>query len=111
MSRRLLRFTEATAPLSALNDALTLTPADTAPCKEFGIYIEFNSSAAAGTVLVETASNASYAGTWAVLGTVNWAAGSKCHFVGITDAIAALRIRVSSAITSGSATVTVVGNV
>lgn len=108
MSRRLLRFTD--TPLSALNDALVLTAADLAPVTEAGIYIEFNSSAAAGTLLVETASNKDYAGTWAVLGTVNWAAGNKCHFVGVTDALAALRVRVSSAVTSGSATVTVIGN-
>lgn len=96
--------------LTAVNDALAPTAADIHGCVEFGIYIEFDHTSAAGTVLVETASDPAYAGTWAVLATVAWAAIDKSHFVALTNALAALRVRVSGTITSGTATVTIVGN-
>lgn len=79
-------------------------------CTEYGIYVEFDGTAAAGTVLVETASDVTYAGTWAVLATVNWAAASKSHYVALTNAVRALRVRISSAVTSGTVTVTAVAN-
>lgn len=108
MSRRL--YKKLLDAKTAQDEVGTLTPADTAPCTEFGIYTQFSAGAAAGTVLIETAPNENYAGTWATLATINWAAASKCHFTGITDALGALRARISSAVTSGTVTVEVVAN-
>ena len=81
-----------------------------AQCTEYGIYVEFDGTSAAGTVLIETASSPTYSGTWAVLATVNWGAANKSHYVALTNSLLAVRARISSAITSGTVTVTAVGN-
>jgi hypothetical protein len=96
--------------LSALNDAVTLTGADAMAFTEWALYVEFNHTAAAGTILLETASVSSYAGTWATLATVTFSAIDKCHYVSVTGVNRAIRARVSSAVTSGSALVTIIGN-
>jgi hypothetical protein len=96
---------------TAINTAGAIGVSDIAQIVEMGIYVEFSSPAAAGTVLIETASSESYAGTWAVLATVNWAAGDKCHFVALTGCYRVIRARISSAITSGTVTVRAVGNI
>jgi hypothetical protein len=78
---------------------------------EAGIHVEFSAGAAAGVVLVETASDPNYAGTWAILATVNWSAESKSHYVGLTGVYRCIRVRISSAVTGGTVTVWFVGNV
>lgn len=77
---------------------------------EYGIYVDFAAGSAAGTVLIETASDPSYSGTWAVLATINWSAASKCHYTALTNTLRCLRVRISSAITGGSVTVRVIAN-
>jgi len=84
--------------------------ADIANVTELGFYVEFGAGTGAGVVLIETASNTSYAGTWAVLSTVTWSAASKSHYVGVTDALAVVRARIGTAVTGGTVTVKVVGN-
>lgn len=118
MSRRLFTQTGvnngpsslAVADLATSGDKITLSPADVANCTEFGVYIDFDATSSAGTVLIETARDASYTGTWAVLGTINWAAISKSHYSAITGVLGALKVRCSSTITGGSAKVTIIGN-
>jgi hypothetical protein len=84
-------------------------PAEHLPsAQELSAYVEFSAGAAAGTVLIEGASSNAYAGTWAVLGTVAWAAASKAHIVQITGCHLALRARISGAVTGGTVDVTFV---
>ena len=96
--------------LTAVNDALTANDADVANCSEFGVYVAFDHTSAAGTVLIETAPQSSYTGLWAVLATITWAAIDKVHYAALTNVVGALRARVSSTVTSGTATVDIMGN-
>src|SRR5690348_6058251 len=96
---------------TAQNEAGYLNVSDAAQLVESAFYIEFDGTSAAGQVLIETASDINYAGTWAILATVNWAAINKSHYVAITGALRALRARISTAVTSGTVTVRMVGNI
>lgn len=78
---------------------------------EIAFYTEFDHTSAAGVVLIETASSDTYAGTWAVLATITWAAIDKCHYTAITGAFRSVRARISSAVTSGTVSVRMVGNI
>lgn len=77
---------------------------------EFGFHTEFSAGTTAGQVLIETASSRDYAGTWAVLATINWAAASKSHYTAITGAARVIRARISTAIADGTVYVRAVGN-
>lgn len=72
-------------------------------------YVVFDSTAAAGVVVIETADDRDYQGTWANIGTVTFAAASKQHYVSVTGVFGAVRARISSAITSGTVTVKCLG--
>ncbi len=65
-------------------------------------YVNFDHTSAAGVVVIETAHDPSYAGTWANLATVTWSAIDKCHYVALTGVFAALRARISTTVTSGT---------
>lgn len=93
------------------NEAGYLDVSEMAQITELGFHVEFSSGSAAGQVLIETASSVDYAGTWAILATVNWAAASKSHYVAITGAARVLRARISTAITTGTVDVFMVGNI
>jgi len=69
---------------------------------EFTIYVTFNGTSAAGVVMLETAPEADYAGTWANIGTVTWSAASKAAYVSVTGVFNALRVRISTAVTTGT---------
>lgn len=73
---------------------------------ECSFYVVFDADAAAGTVLIESAHSRNYSGTWVVEGTVNFSAASKAHRVSTTLLSGAMRARISSAVTSGTVTVT-----
>lgn len=95
---------------SALNDAVEV-PGDLLPqATEVAVYVEFGAGTNAGTVVVEGAHVANYGGTWANLGTVAWAAASRTHLVAITGAHAALRTRISVAVTGGTVNTYALGN-
>lgn len=95
---------------TAANTAGYINPVSAAHSTEFGFYIEFDHTSAAGQVLIETADSDDYAGTWAILATVNWSAIDKCHYVALTNAVRSIRARISTAVTSGTVTVKAVGN-
>ena len=76
---------------------------------ESTLYVVFDSSAAAGAVVIETAHSRDYAGTWANIGTVTFASASKEHYVSVTGVFAAVRVRISSAITSGTISAYAIG--
>jgi hypothetical protein len=69
---------------------------------EFTVYVTFDHTSAAGVVVVETAPDQAYAGTWANIGTVTWSAIDKCHYVSVTGVFNALRLRISTTVTSGT---------
>jgi hypothetical protein len=69
---------------------------------ETTLYVVFSSAAAAGTVLLESAHHITYSGTWATEATVSWAAGGTVKVAHLTAVNNAMRVRISSAITSGT---------
>jgi hypothetical protein len=73
------------------------------------LYVVFDSTAAAGVVVVETAHDRDYQGTWANIGTVTFASASKEHYVAVTGVFAAIRVRISSAVTSGTVSCYAIG--
>ena len=77
---------------------------------ELTMYVVFDATAAAGVVVLETADNVDYAGTWANIGTVTFSAASKQHYVSVTGTFLAIRARVSSAVTSGTVSAYVVAS-
>lgn len=72
---------------------------------EASFYVTFDHTAAAGTVLIESASNRNYTGTWVTEGTVNYSAIDKAHRVSVNLLAGAMRARITSAVTSGTVTV------
>lgn len=72
---------------------------------EATFYVDFDATAAAGTILIESAPYREYAGTWVTEATVSFSAASKAHRVSINALVGALRARISSAVTSGTCTV------
>jgi hypothetical protein len=83
---------------------------EAAQMTEYGIDVVFNGTAAGGAVVIEAAHTPDFAGTWAVLSTVTFAAANKCHHVAITGVFRTLRARISSAITGGTVSVYLTGN-
>lgn len=73
---------------------------------ETAIYLAFDHTSAAGTVLIESAPYQGYGGTWVTEATVNWSAIDKAHVVRLTGLFGALRARISSAVTTGTVTAT-----
>lgn len=70
--------------------------------REITFYVVFSTGSAAGTVLIETAHDPTYTGTWFTEATVTWAAASSVKAVSITGNFIAMRARISSAITTGT---------
>ncbi len=73
---------------------------------ESTLYVSFDHTSSAGTVLIESAPSSDYTGTWVTEATVTWAAIDKTHRVSINAILGALRARITSAVTSGTVTVT-----
>ena len=70
---------------------------------EYTVYVTFNDTSAAGAVAIETAPYAAYAGTWANIGTMTWTgAASKAYYTSVTGVFNAIRVRITSAVTSGT---------
>ena len=88
-----------------------LGPAYAAQGQEITFYVVFGPGTSAGAVMIESAHDAAFTGTWAQQGsTVTWAAASRVHTVSITGTYLALRARISTAITGGTVTVIMVRN-
>lgn len=96
---------------TAVNELGYVNVSDCAQLTESAFYVEFSVGSAAGVVLIETASQEDYAGTWAILATVTWSAASKSHYVALTGALRSVRARISSAVTTGTVNVRMVGNI
>ena len=76
---------------------------------DVNIDIDFSSGSAAGTIKIEESNTTGYAGTWATLATITWAAASTKQNFKAYGTFKILRCRISSAITGG--TVTIKGDV
>lgn len=108
MSRKIDRFL--IDALTLINTTGVVNDADIANSNTMGFHVEFNHTSSAGVVVIETASNASYAGVWAILQTVTWSAIDKSHYTSVTTPIRALRARISTAVADGAVSVWLVGN-
>jgi hypothetical protein len=107
MSRRLSNYSLLDAVTTGSG---TLNQADMANVTELGVYVLFGASVSAGVLVIETAPTDDYAGTWAVLATINWSAASKCHYTAVTGAMGAVRVRITTTVVGGTVTVKAVAN-
>lgn len=79
------------------------------------MFVEFGAGTSAGVVTFEAAATGDYAGTWAVIGALTWAAVSSAQALGnvatgATRVHGAVRARISTNITGGTVDVWIVGN-
>ena len=74
---------------------------------EATIYVGFDADSLAGAVVVETCHDPRFTGTWANIATVTWATADTMHYVSVTGIYRALRVRISSDVTSGTVDVRV----
>lgn len=72
-------------------------------------YIKFGAGCNGGQVVLETAPDSTYSGTWAILSTTDFSAENKVHHVAVTGCFKAVRFRISQAITGGTVTVEALG--
>lgn len=79
-------------------------------CRETAAYVVWSAGATAGVVVIESAHDATYTGTWASLATVNWSAATKVDIAQITGIHRALRARISTSVSNGTVTVRFVCN-
>jgi hypothetical protein len=86
-----------------------LGPAFASQARETTFYVIFGAGTTAGAVMIESAHDPAYTGTWAQQGsTVTWGAATRVHTVSITGTFLALRARISTVISGGTVTVIVV---
>lgn len=71
------------------------------------VTVNFGAGTGAGTLVAEVADDAAYAGTWAVLATITWAAASKIGTALIAGPWKALRLRWTANVTGGTADVSI----
>jgi hypothetical protein len=101
MPRPLLEETALDA-VSALNTARTYGPADGCKAEGFLCVVTFGAGTNAGVVLIEGAADPTFAGTWATLATITWAAASRAHETFIAGSFIARRVRISTGVTGGT---------
>ncbi len=95
----------------AINTVGALHVQDASSIVESAFYVQFQGGANAGVVKIETAIDPDYAGTWAVLATITFAADAAVQYAALTGILRTVRARISTAIGGGgSVTVRMVGN-
>jgi len=77
---------------------------------EWAIYVEWSAGVSAGAVAIETALTKDYSGTWAPLGGVTATGASRVDVFAYSGATAAVRARISTTVTGGTVTCTLVTN-
>lgn len=70
-----------------------------------GIYVVFSESAKGGTVRVETAPDAGFAGAWDPITYVPWLAGYRTNYVSLVGPYLAVRIRITAPVIGGTVSV------
>lgn len=106
----IVHYTKVLAAKSALNAVGPVQGDVLANARETAAYVVFGAGTSSGQVVVESAPFAGYAGTWAIVATVNWAAADKAHLAAITGVHLALRVRISTIIGGGTVDAYVVGS-
>lgn len=66
------------------------------------IVVTFGPGTTGGVVVIEGAATDNFTGTWAVLATITWAAANRAHETFISGAFLSRRVRISSAILTGT---------
>ncbi len=69
---------------------------------EMTFYVTFSHTSDSGVITIETAPTNDYAGTWAPIGTMTWAAIDTCKYTSVTGAFGAIRCRISTVMTTGT---------
>ena len=77
---------------------------------EMTFYVTFNHTSDSGVITIETAPTNDYAGTWASIGTMTWAAIDTCKYTSVTGAFGAIRARISTGVTTGKCSVYMVAS-
>jgi hypothetical protein len=77
---------------------------------EMTFYVLFSHTSDSGVITIETAPYNEYAGTWAPIATMTWAAIDTCKYTSVTGAFGAIRARISTVITAGSCDVWMVAS-
>ncbi len=99
-------FEDNTGLQSMLVDVATgssvIGPTSTTKCRESAVYVVWGAGVSAGSVLIESAHDSTYAGTWAAYSTVSWSAASKVDIVQITGVAYNLRTRIGTSIVGGT---------
>lgn len=96
---------------SVQDTAVPVTAPVVMACQETAIYVEWGTGVTAGAVIIESAFTATYAGTWAPLVTVTFAATApKVDIVQITGVHGTLRTRISTTVANGTVTTRLICN-
>lgn len=99
---RPLRIDDALVAVSAIESAKTYNSTDGGNAEGTLVVVTFSAGVSAGVVIVEGAADPLFAGTWAVLATISWAAANRAHETFISGAFLARRVRVSTGIVGGT---------
>ena len=78
--------------------------------RELCVVVVFGPGTTGGGVVVESGPFAQYAGRWATLETVRWQGAHRAHWVGVSGAHLAVRIRIAERILGGAVDVYAGGN-
>jgi hypothetical protein len=87
---------------SALNTTANLDELSGSKAEGTLVVVTFGAGTGAGAVVVEGAADYAFAGTWAVLATMTWAAASRAHETFIAGGYLARRVRISTGVTGGT---------
>lgn len=66
------------------------------------IVVTFGAGVTGGVVVIEGSADPSFTGTWAILATITWAAANRAHETFIAGSFLGRRVRISSAILTGT---------
>lgn len=90
---------------SALNTACVFGSSLGHVHQELAFYVLFDVGTTAGQVVIETAHDPQFTGTWDRLYAVNWLEANRVHHVAVTGVHLAIRARISSAVLGGTSRV------
>lgn len=98
-------FEKVISAQAAFNTAGGIGAAKTSGRAFVAMYVVFGAGTGAGVVTLETAPNAEFTGTWASLGTATWSVANDVKYVRADGPVGAIRARISTAVTGGTADV------
>ncbi len=93
---------------SATNDNKTIGMVPEEMCGRYvecSFFVDFDHTSSAGVVTIESAPYRNYAGLWVSEGVVTWSAIDKAHRVSLNLLAGAMRARITTTVTAGTASV------